>query len=610
MITIRDYYHTFHIPVMGIGHSVDTPIRVAPLGITSVISLVDDIFLEKIRKYYNEKYGLPYVKIPMNEEDGRAKRITAYLETVREIVRIKMEDIREQPFFEVNDKGKYFDLLPEETPMKREYNKLLKMKAGPERNALAKDLTRRMQPGSIDVNIMVKLDAIGPDNNGNPLSDEFSDAKAALRGYAESGLRSSIVFSAGINQRLFNYMTRFRDFYRDETGEIKKKTIIKVSDFRSALIQGRFLAKKGLEVYEFRIESGLNCGGHAFPCNGNLLPGQLREFKEKQELLTTEFQPLIQKYYKKMGWKYPEPALNGRPLITVQGGIGTHGEVRRLTEDFNIDLTGWASPFLLVPEATCVDVTTRDLLQHAGEEDLYMSDVSPLEITFNNVRETGSEIWTRNRVAKGKPGSPCPKHFLISNTEFTETPICIASRKYQKMKLEEIKNMEASDVEKERLCRKIVEKACICDHLGNGALIALGIAKEKSAPQSICPGPNIAWFNKTYTLKEMVDHIYGRRLSLVASERPHMFAKEIVMYVDHFENQVTRCTYTPKEIRTLQAFKKNLEEGMDLCMSIAQKQPYQGENLASIPSCVERQKAHLKSIYAGFEKKVKIAGAK
>ena len=606
---MKDYYHTFHIPVMGIGHSVDTPIRVAPLGITSVISLVDDILLEKIRKYYSEKYGLPYVKLPGNEEDGRAKRITAYLETVREIVRIRMEDIREQPFFEVNDKGKYFDLLAEETPMKREYNKLLKMKAGPERNALAKDLTRRMQPGSIDVNIMVKLDCINPDNNGNLLS-EFSDAKSALRGYAKSGLRSSIVFSAGINQGLFKYMTRFRDFYGDETGEIKKKIILKVSDFRSALIQGRFLAKKGLKVYEFRIESGLNCGGHAFPCNGNLLPCHLRDFKEKRELLTTEFQTLIRKYYKNMGWKYPEPSLNSRPLITVQGGIGTHGEVRRLREDFSMDLTGWASPFLLVPEATCVDAPSRKLLKHAVDEDLYLSDVSPLEIPFSNLRKTGSEIWTRNMVARDKPGSPCPNRFLVSNTEYTETPICLASRQYQKMKLEEIKNMKVSDGDKERLCRKVVEKTCICNHMGNGALIALGIAKEKSAPQSISPGPNIAWFNKIYTLKEMVDHIYGRGLSLVSSERPHMFAKEIVMYVDYFEKQVTHCTYTPKEIRTLEAFKKNLKEGMDLCLRIAQKQPYQGENLASIPPCVERQRTRLKSIYANFEKKVKIRGAK
>ncbi len=31
--------------------------------------------------------------------------------------------------------------------------------------------------------------------------------------------------------------------------------------------------------------------------------------------------------------------------------------------------------------------------------------------------------------------------------------------------------------------------------------IALGIMKEEHARQSICPGPNIAWFGKTYTLK-------------------------------------------------------------------------------------------------------------
>ena len=44
--------HTFHIPVMGIGFTIDTPIKVAHLGISSVISLVDDILIEKIRKHY------------------------------------------------------------------------------------------------------------------------------------------------------------------------------------------------------------------------------------------------------------------------------------------------------------------------------------------------------------------------------------------------------------------------------------------------------------------------------------------------------------------------------------------------------------------------------
>ena len=337
---MKNYYHEFHIPVMGTGHSVDTPVRVACLGITSVISLVDDLLLEKIRKYYSEKFSLPYYRIPANENDGRAKRITAYLETVQEIVRIKMDRIKKQPFFKNNEKSKYFDLLPEESPLKKAYKKLLNMKEGSKRVALEKDLTNKMKPGSIDVNIMVKLDRIIFDSNGEPLSDEFSDAKTGLRGYAESTLKSSIVFSAGINQRLFNYMARFRDFYRDKTGQIKKKIILKVSDFRSALIQGKFLAKRGLEVHEFRIESGLNCGGHAFASNGILLPTVLKEFKEKRQDLADEFLPLIKKYYKKMGLEYPESARNDSPLITVQGGIGNNGEVRRLREDFGMDLTG------------------------------------------------------------------------------------------------------------------------------------------------------------------------------------------------------------------------------------------------------------------------------
>jgi len=149
--------HTFHIPVMGIGFSADTPIRVAPLGISSVISLVDDLLLEKIRKYYTEKYGLPYVKISKDETDGRAKRISAYLDIVHEIVQNKMEEIKKQPFFENNKKHKYFEFLPEDSILKKKYNQLLKMEHSKERDALEKDLTRSMRSGSIDVNIMEQL---------------------------------------------------------------------------------------------------------------------------------------------------------------------------------------------------------------------------------------------------------------------------------------------------------------------------------------------------------------------------------------------------------------------------------------------------------------------
>ena len=40
--------HSFHIPVMGIGFTIDTPLKVSQYGIDSVISLVDDIMIETL----------------------------------------------------------------------------------------------------------------------------------------------------------------------------------------------------------------------------------------------------------------------------------------------------------------------------------------------------------------------------------------------------------------------------------------------------------------------------------------------------------------------------------------------------------------------------------
>ena len=601
---MQNYAHLFQIPVMGTGHSVDTPIRVAPYGISSVVSIVDDLLLEKIRKYYCKSFDLPYDNIPRKDPDGRAKRITAYLETVQEIVNLKMEAIRNQPFFERNEKAKYFDLLPSDSSLRKLYDQLLSVKDNIEKSQLAAKLNTLMKPGSIDVNIMAKVDRITFDKNQRPLSSEFTDANAALRGYANSSLRSGLVLSAGFNPNLYGYLTQFRDFYRDKTGDIKKKIILKVSDFRSALIQGKYLAKKGLEVFEFRIESGLNCGGHAFPSDGHLLPVLLEEFKEKREQLVQQFQPLIEKFYNEMGWEYPERSQNTPPLITVQGGIGTNGELRRLMEDFGMDCTGWGSPFLLVPEATCVDDPTRDLLKEAGEDELYLSGVSPLGVPFNNIRNSGSEKWTKQRSLGSKPGSACPKGYLQSNTEFTENPICTASTQYQLLKIDQIRHMDLSDTEKDEMKQRVLNKSCLCDHLANGALIALGLIQKERAPQAICPGPNIAYFKGVYSLKEMVNHIYGRGKSLVSPDRPHMFAKEIKLYVDYFKKMIEDFDGTQKSFKAMERFKNNLENGMEFCLNIANRKPYKDENLDSIPEYVEKQKERLMQLFESLEQQL------
>src|SRR5690554_907891 len=532
--------HLFSIPVMGTGHSIDSPIRVAPFGINSVISVVDDLLVERIRKHYCELYNLEFVSIPMKVEDGRAKRITAYLETVKEVVDIKFKAIKEELFFQANDKTKYFEMLPEESTLKKAYNQLLAMVDGKEKEEFAEELTEQMVPGSIDVNIMAKVDLLSKSKDGEEQLPMFSDANSALRGYANSSLSSALILSAGFNPRLYNYIPEFKDFYRDKAGKIKKKIILKVSDFRSALIQGKYLAKKGLEVFEYRIESGLNCGGHAFASDGYLLPSLLKEFKEKKDQLVEAILPIIRSYYETNELEY-NPSWSNEPRVTVQGGIGNYGEAQRLMKDFGMEATGWGSPFLMVPEATAVDEETRTLLANAKEEDLYLSGISPLGVPFNSVKGTGSEKWHKERIDKDKPGSPCPKGFLKSNTEFTEEPICTASTEYQLLKIDSInKDAAMEETSKSKMIKQVHEKECLCDHLGNGALIDLGVVKESRGRQAICPGPNIAWFSRDYSLKEMVDHIYGRGESLVSSLRPHMFAKEMVMYVDYLEEMIEK----------------------------------------------------------------------
>src|SRR6056297_2708372 len=189
--------HTFSIPVMGTGHSIDSPIRVAPYGINSVISIVDDLLVERIRKHYCQKFELPYNNIPRSAEDGRAKRITAYLDLVQQAVQGQFEAIKSQPFFADNEKAKYFELLPDTGKLKQMYNRLMSLDEGAQRDSLSSELSQLMRSGSIDVNIMAKVDGMNYEKNGTPMSAEFSDASAALRGFANSRLASNLVLSAG-----------------------------------------------------------------------------------------------------------------------------------------------------------------------------------------------------------------------------------------------------------------------------------------------------------------------------------------------------------------------------------------------------------------------------
>jgi glucuronate isomerase len=159
-------------------------------------------------------------------------------------------------------------------------------------------------------------------------------------------------------------MEQFDDFFPNKQGYIKKKIVIKVSDYRSALIQGKFLAKKGLWVSEYRIESGLNCGGHAFATEGYLMGPILEEFKTNKDLLVKTVHEILLPALKDREKALPTENLELK--ITAQGGVGTEEEHKFLLEHYEIDSVGWGSPFLLVPEATTVDDKTLNKLAQAA----------------------------------------------------------------------------------------------------------------------------------------------------------------------------------------------------------------------------------------------------
>lgn len=558
--------HSFHIPVMGIGFTIDTPLKVAQYGMDSVISLVDDILLEKLRKMYSKKFGIHYIEITDKVDDFRAKRITSYLNMMSDLVYEKFESLKTASTEQLDVINAYIKMLPNNSKLKTEFNKLRSSEF--ELSDIQKWVSKNLKLGAIDVNIMTKVDKDNYRKN-EKLPVSYNDAHAALRGFVNSKLNSSVVLSAGMNPRLYSYMAEFDDFFPDGNGTLKKRIILKVSDYRSALIQGKFLAKKGLWVSEYRIESGLNCGGHAFATDGYLLGPVLAEFKEKRHEIQETIQDILNKELQNQGKVVPEIPLQIK--ITAQGGVGTEEEHSFLLEHYDLDSVGWGSPFLLVPEATTVDEKTIKKLARAQEEDLYLSDISPLGVPFHNLKAKTKDIEKQYLINKGRPGSSCPKKFVALNKEFKEKGICTASREYQYLKIEALKSQKLEEDEYQNELNKITVKSCTCVGLGTSALLAHDIeTKTEGDGVSVCPGPNLAYYSKIMSLENITDHIYGRANMVTSTNRPNLFIKELRIYIeflkDKFDN--SKASLSKKEEKYFKTFTTNMLAGISYYKSL------------------------------------------
>lgn len=584
--------HTFHIPVMGLAYTIDSPIRVAHYGISSVISITDDELIEKMRAFYSRKFSLPYREITQKCHDYRAERIKHYLNLVDTVVKDKFERFKTELAENKTTLDNYIAMLPNQSEFKKGLQKLTAEGLAFKEN-IKNYLAEHFAPGSIDVNIMTKVDKENYAKN-EPLPVEFNDAHASLRGFAESNLTSSVVLSAGMNPRLYSYFEQFPVFYPNADGQLQKKIILKVSDFRSAMIQGNFLAKKGLWVSEYRIESGLNCGGHAFATDGFLMGPILEEFKAKKEQLIQSAHELMVKALQAKNLPIPTQPLALK--ITAQGGVGTAEEHEFLLHHFDMDAVGWGSPFLLVPEATSVDEATRTLLAQAKEKDFYLSDISPLGVLFNTVKGMSNDIWKQKRIDENKAGSSCPKKFLALNKEYDSQGMCTASKKYQDIKLAELEAQkdQLTEAERQQKQNKIFEKSCLCVGLANASYLENDMeVKGQQQGVVICPGPNLAYFDRVVSLADMVKHIYGNANVLADNNRPHMFVKELTMYVDYLKNELEQFTndFTSAQLKKWSAFKSNLLSGMEYYSNLFSNTDYFGREKQAIVQQLQQCKA-------------------
>ena len=146
--------HNFHIPVMGLAYTIDSPIRVAQYGISSVISIIDDEILERMKNFYNRKFNLDYLGISTKTEDYRAKRVTAYLDMVDDIVNEKFESFKQEISKNKESLKDFIAMLPNTSELKNSLQNLISQKENWSTH-IRNFIESNLKPGSIDVNIIL-----------------------------------------------------------------------------------------------------------------------------------------------------------------------------------------------------------------------------------------------------------------------------------------------------------------------------------------------------------------------------------------------------------------------------------------------------------------------
>ncbi|HNJ59414.1 MAG TPA: hypothetical protein PLH33_10285, partial [Chitinophagaceae bacterium] len=194
-------------------------------------------------------------------------------------------------------------------------------------------------------------------------------------------------------------------------------------------------------------------------------------------------------------------------------------------------------------------------------------------------------------------------------------PICTASRQYQNLKIKQLQEQGLNQEEYQEQFNIITEKACLCEGLATAAYINNDIVeKNESTAVAICPGPNTAYFNKIYSLNDMVKHIYGKINLLDGVKRSNMYINELHLYIEYIKKDINHSikNLNDKKIKYYNKFKEQLENGITYYKNIIpqifnQSEAYKKQMLTELDEAVNKINQIFSILSNTEEKQTKVA---
>ncbi len=205
--------------------------------------------------------------------------------------------------------------------------------------------------------------------------------------------------------------------------------------------------------------------------------------------------------------------------------------------------------------------------------------------------------FTEGRLTGGTSNDPplLLGQFLLSRGKITEDTL------HEALELQEKNHRLLGDIllQMGAVTAEELERACVAKAeetiFGLLEWTEAMVEFDPEAKPAVCCGPNIVNFSKLATLQEMVSHIYGRLSLLTNPDRPHLFIRELAIYVDHLRKELEKYSLdlssrAPKYFRE---FKENLLCGIEYyrCRAehfIDEKRNHFLDDLRSLGEALER----------------------